>query len=57
MIIVPKRKLETGMPGDDNIKAILAQVPPSVNVPSSIGRFKWELQIPVGTDMYPGGHG
>jgi len=57
VIIVPKRKLETGMPGDDNIKAILAQVPPSVNVPSSIGRFKWELQIPVGTDMYPGGHG
>jgi len=56
LIIVPKRKLETGMPGGENIKAIIAQVPPE-DTPINTGRFKWELQIPCGTDMYPGGHG
>lgn len=61
MIVIPKRKL---LDIDENkylsmkTKAdTLDALETGKSPASTIGNFTWELQIPCGKDMYPGGHG
>ena len=65
MIIVPKRKLETGMPDSETTNTIISHATETIITEiqygyggiTTTGNFTWELQIPCGTNMYPGGHG
>lgn len=60
MIIVPKRKLETGMPGGEAIdtaivhaeEVIIGEIQYGYTVVGKDGEFTYRLKIPARTDWY-----
>lgn len=60
MILIPKRKLpltpDMEYWFDHTKESTITEIDTGYRADSRIGIFTWELKIPVGTDMYPGGH-
>ncbi len=61
VVLTPKRKL-TFIPDPQELETIIHHITQNTitaigaGSASTKGVFLWELKIPIGTDMYPGGH-
>lgn len=61
IVLTPKRKL-TFIADPQELETIIHHITQNTITTigtgsiSNKGKFDWELKIPTGTDMYPGGH-
>ena len=61
IVLTPKRKL-TFISDPNELKVLTEHITQNTitvigtGSVSNTGKFDWELKIPTGTDMYPGGH-